>query len=82
MQVNIDITIGKGDKAKTTQYSVDSDDLPLILLEAFQEGRAKEMREGVAEFLGLAAEEARALTLRHIKAISEALVEASKSPNV
>lgn len=81
MQLSIEITTGKGDKAITTTHKVDSDDMPLILLEALQEGRAREMREGITDFLDLTPEQARALTVRDVKTIGAALKEASEVPN-
>jgi len=55
--------------------------MPLILLEALQEGNAKDMREGIAEFLDLTTEQSRALTVRDVKTIGAALKEASEVPN-
>lgn len=81
MIVTIEITSGKGAAAKSTVYQVDSDDMPLILLEALQTNQAKEMREGIVGFLGLSVEEGRFLTLRHVKAIGEALKAANDDPN-
>lgn len=81
MQIDIDITIGKGDKAKTTKHTVDSDDMPLILLEAMEAGQVKPIREGIAELLDLTEEESRQLTTGHLKQIARAIKEAAELPN-
>jgi hypothetical protein len=81
MQITVDITVGKGEKAVTHQYQVDSDDMPLALLEALQTGEAKLMRQGITDFLELPDEEAKHLTVRHVKQIGEALKAAQDGPN-
>lgn len=78
MIFNLEITYKDG-AAKT--YSVDSDDLPLILLESLDEGKVSLMRAGLAEFLGLSDAESRQLTVRHIKQIGQAMKAAQELPN-
>ena len=77
MIFKLDITYKDG--AKT--YEVDTDDLPLILLESLDEGKVSLMRAGIAEFLGLSEAESRQLTVRHIKEIGKAMKAAQDIPN-
>ena len=81
VQLTIDITIGKGEKAATTKHTVDSDDMPLILLEAMEAGRIKDMREGIADLLELSEEQSRQLTTGHLKQIAKAIKAAAELPN-
>jgi hypothetical protein len=80
-RVTLEIEVGKGDGKTTHSYSFDGDDVPLLLLEASQEGKAALMREALTDFLELPEAVARQLTIRHIKQIGQAIKEASESPN-
>lgn len=80
MVINLEISVGKGDKAKTHTCSADGDDMPLVLLEALQKGDAKLMREGIADFLDLPDDIATHLTVRHVKQIGDALKAAGDVP--
>lgn len=80
-KVDLSITVGKGEKEKTYTYSFEGDDVPLILLEASQEGKAKLMREAVTDFLELPEDVARQLTIKNVKQIGAAIKEATESPN-
>ncbi len=62
-------------------FTIDSDDIPLILVEGMEEGKFGLMREGIADFLGLTPEESRQVTVRHMKAIGKAMKEAQTIPN-
>lgn len=81
MQLSIDITIGKGEKAKITTHTVDSDDMPLILLEAMEEGKVGLIRAGITDLLSLSEEESRQLTTGHLKQIARAIKAAAELPN-
>ena len=75
-----------GKPAKVTEerlraFTIDSDDIPLILVEGMEEGKFGLMREGIADFLGLTQEESRQLTVRHMKAIGKAMKDAQTIPN-
>lgn len=80
-RVTLEIEVGKGEGKQTHTYSFDGDDVPLLLLEASQEGKAALMREALTDFLELPEGVARQLTIRHIKQIGAAIKEASESPN-
>ena len=79
MIFNLEIDFKNG--AEPKQYNVDSDDLPLILLESLEDGKVGLMRVGIAEFLGLSETESRQLTVRHIKQIGAAMKAAQELPN-
>lgn len=79
--VTLKIEVGKGEKKTAHEYTFDGDDVPLILLEATQEGKAGLMREALTDFLELPADVARQLTIRHVKQIGAAIKEATESPN-
>jgi hypothetical protein len=79
--VDLEIKVGKGAKATTHNYKFDGDDVPLLLLEAQQEGKASLMREALTDFLELPEAVARQLTIGHIKQIGAAIKEATESPN-
>lgn len=81
MIFDLDITYKNGAEAQSKTYHVDSDDLPLILLESLDEGKIGLMRAGIAEFLGLSEAESRQLTVRHIKQIGAAMKAAQELPN-
>lgn len=81
MIFNLEITYKNGAESTTKTYSVDSDDMPLILLESLDEGKIGLMRTGIAEFLGLSEAESRQLTVRHIKQIGAAMKAAQEVPN-
>lgn len=80
-KVTLDITTGKGEKKQTHSYAFDGDDVPLLLLEAQQEGKASLMREALTDFLDLPEAVARQLTIGHIKQIGAAIKEATEVPN-
>lgn len=80
-QVTLEITVGKGEKQATHKYTFDGDDVPLLLLEASQEGKAAMMREAIQDFLEMPPEIAKQLTMRHVKQIGAAIKEAIDSPN-
>lgn len=80
-KVDLEIKVGKGAKQTTHNYSFDGDDVPLLLLEAQQEGKAALMREAITDFLELPEPVARQLTIGHIKQIGAAIKEATESPN-
>lgn len=80
-QVTLEIDVGKGEKKQTHKYTFDGDDVPLLLLEAQQEGKASLMREALTDFLELPDAVARQLTIRHIKQIGAAIKEATEIPN-
>lgn len=65
----------------TRSFAIDSDDIPLILVEGMDDGKFGLMREGIADFLGLTQEESKQLTVRHLKAIGKAMKEAQTVPN-
>ena len=79
--ITLDITIGKGANATTHAHTIDSDDVPLLLIEAAQDGKMGLLRESIADFLDLSPEVSKHLTMRHVKQIGKAIEEASKSPN-
>lgn len=79
--VTLKIEVGRGAKAQAHEYTFDGDDVPLILLEATQEGKAGLMREALTDFLELPDDVARQLTIRHVKQIGAAIKEATESPN-
>ena len=83
--INLDITFkyknGGPPEEHSRSFAIDSDDIPLILVEGMEEGKFGMMREGIADFLGLTAEESRQLTIRHMKAIGAAMKEAQTIPN-
>lgn len=93
--INLDITFKysrdkkdeeTGKPVKVTEqasrsFTIDSDDIPLILVEGMEEGKFGLMREGIADFLGLTPEESRQLTVRHMKVIGKAVKEAQTIPN-
>lgn len=64
------------DEART--FTVDSEDMPLILAEDESVGL---MRGAMADYLGLTEEESRHLTLRHLKQIAEGIKAAGEIPN-
>lgn len=80
-RVTLDIEVGKGESKQTHSYSFDGDDVPLLLLEASQEGKAALMREALTDFLELPEAVAKQLTIRHIKQIGNAIREATDAPN-
>lgn len=80
-KVTLEITTGKGEKQQHHAFSFEGDDIPLLLLEASQEGKAALMREALAEFLELSETVAKQLTIGHIKQIGAAIKEAVDSPN-
>lgn len=76
MVVSVEILV----KGEPHTYQADGDDMPLTLLEALQEGKAGLMREGIALFLGLSADVAAQLTVRHVKQLGAALKAAGEIP--
>lgn len=70
------------ERAKETRvWDRDLDELPLVLLEVGETESIAEMRQGVVDFLDLTPEEARQVTLGHIKQITGAIEAAQQSPN-
>ena len=61
-------------------FTLDSDDMPLILAEAMDEGKIGLMREAITEYLDLSDAESKQLTVRNLKQIGEALKAASDIP--
>lgn len=80
-EFTITITIGRGAKARTHTATVDSQDMPLILMEAGERETAREMREALAEYLELPDDFARRLTVRHLQEVSEQIASVTKIPN-
>lgn len=85
MIFNLEITFKDRleDGSRTTHsktYHVDSDDIPLIFLEATSSGSVGPLREALSEFLDLTDAESRQLTVRHIKQIGAAMKEAQDDP--
>lgn len=66
---------------ETRTFTIDSDDMPLILAESMDSSDFGMMREAITEFLGLTEAESRQLTVRHLKQIGAAMKEAQKIPN-
>lgn len=79
--IKLEIDLKHGAETQTKAYTVDPDDLPLILLESLEDGKIGPMRTGIAQFLGLSEEESRQLTIRHIKLIAAAMKVAQDDPN-
>lgn len=77
----IEITVGKGDKAKTHTATADTNDMPLILMEAATSSGAADARAALAEFLDLPDEFAKRLTIRHLNEVGEAIQKVAASPN-
>ena len=72
---------GKGPETHTRTWTLDLDDMPLILIEALEQEGIGQMRAGITEYLGLTEEESRQLRLKHVKQISEAIKQAQDIPN-
>lgn len=66
---------------ETRTFERDLEDLPLILFEVGEAESIAEMRRGVADFLDLTEEEARQVTLGHVKQITSAIQAAQAIPN-
>jgi hypothetical protein len=79
--ITIDITLGKGEKAVTTQHAFDPDDMPLAFFEAAEDGKMGSMRTHIADLIGLTPEQSEGLTVRHLKQITTAIRDAAKIPN-
>src|SRR5689334_20408122 len=83
--VTITIQFDKRENGTKTTYDrsfkIDPEDVPLLLLEGFQEGKAAYMREAIIELLDLTEAESRQLRTRHLRQLSEAIAEAVKVPN-
>src|SRR5690349_7144886 len=62
-------------------FPIDPAEVPLLLLEGFQEGNASYMRAAIIELFDLTEAESRQLRQKHVKQISEAIAEAVKVPN-
>jgi hypothetical protein len=77
----IEITVGKGEKAKKFTATADTQDMPLILMEAATASGAADAREALAEFLDLPADFAKRLTIRHLNEVATAIQEVAASPN-
>lgn len=77
----IEITVGKGDKAKTYAATADTEDMPLILMEATTRTGAADARAALAEFLDLPEEAAKRLTIRHLNQVGDAIQKVAASPN-
>lgn len=66
---------------ETRTYERDLEDLPLVILEMGETDSIRESRQAVADFLDLSDEEARQITLGHIRQITDAVKAAQTSPN-
>ena len=77
----IEITVGKGEKARTHTATADTNDMPLILMEAATKDGASEARKALAEFLDLPDDIAKHLTIRHLNEVGEAVQKVAASPN-
>ena len=80
-EFTITIAIGRGEKARTHTATVDSQDMPLILMEAGEHETARDVREALADYLELPKDFARGLTIRHLQEVSEQIAAVSKIPN-
>lgn len=85
MQLTIEIdikTVKDGKRVKETRtYERDFDDLPLILVESLESEAIHNMRLGIAEYLDLSEDEAKQLTLRHVRQFTAAISQAREIPN-
>ena len=83
--IDLEITFkyknGKEPAERLRSFHIDSDDIPLILVEGMDDGKFGMMREGIADFLELTEEESRQLTVRHLKQIGKAMKAAQEIPN-
>lgn len=77
----VEITVGKGDKAKKHTATADSNDMPLILMEAASSTGAADARQALADFLDLPDDIAKRLTIRHLNEVAAAIQEVAASPN-
>lgn len=66
---------------ETVAYTVDSDDVPLIMVESMEENDFKAMRQSIADFLELPDEHAKQLTIGNLKQIGQAMKDAQEVPN-
>lgn len=80
-EFTITIEIGRGDKAQTYTATADTEDMPLILMEAGEREAAGAMREALADYLDLPENFATRLTVRHLKQIATQIAAAVKIPN-
>ena len=85
MQLTIELTFrymrDKERVKETRTFERELEDLPLILFEVGESENIAEMRRGVADFLELTDEEARQITLGHVKQITAAIQAAQAIPN-
>lgn len=66
---------------ETHAYTVDSDDVPLIMIESMEENDFGAMRAAIADFLELPEEHAKQLTIGNLKQIGQAMKDAQNIPN-
>lgn len=81
MALTFEITIGKGDAARSREITVDVEDLPLGFSEDFEaaqeSGKWRDLIPVIADFLGLTREETRAITTRQFRQLTVAMQSAA-----
>ena len=90
MIINLDITFksratngrtAEGWIKETRHFTIDSEDMPLILAEAMDSNDFGMMRHAITDFLELTPAESKQITVGHLKKIGQAMKSAQEVPN-